>query len=93
MDTYWSNSDIEIKDNKIICHKCITCGQCIEACPEDFLYMEDYTCDLDGEVEHMKYVSQRYDYVPCHHCTDRFSKPAPCQEVCPVDGCIKITRW
>lgn len=93
MDTYWKNSNSEWKGDKLIFHECIRCGECIKVCPENFLYMEEYDCNLDGEVEHMKYVSQRYDYVPCHHCDGFWEDKTPCQQACPVDGCIEITRW
>ena len=55
--------------------------------------MEEYDYDFDGEMEHMKYVSQRYDYVPCHHCDGFWEDKTPCQQACPVDDCIEITRW
>ena len=63
---------------------CVQCGRCVKACREDgkdFLY--------GGRDES---PGGKYDYVPCHHCTDRFSKPAPCKEVCFYDA-IKIERW
>lgn len=53
------------------------------------------TCNEDGEQflggvrDNCPY--QKYDYVPCYHCTDGFSKPAPCQEVCFYHS-IKIQR-
>ena len=63
---------------------CVRCGRCVKACNEegeDFLY---------GGRD--KSPRGKYEYVPCHHCNDRFSKPAPCQEVCYYDA-IKIERW
>ena len=63
---------------------CIECGRCVKACREKgrgFL-MGGRDIEPHGNS----------DYVPCHHCTDRFSIQAPCKEVCYYDA-IKITRW
>lgn len=64
---------------------CIKCGRCVKACREKG---EDF---LRGgrDVGPNHYHT---DYVPCHHCTDRFDKPAPCKEVCYYDA-IEIERW
>lgn len=35
---------------------------------------------------------QKYDYVPCYHCTDSFNKLAPCKEVCYYNS-ITIKRY
>lgn len=64
--------------------KCVKCGRCVKACAkkgEGFLYGYRDDCP-----------HKKSDYVPCHHCTNRFSKPAPCQEVCYYDA-IEISRW
>lgn len=63
---------------------CVKCGRCVIACQEKgekFLVGVRDACPYDGS-----------DYVPCHHCTNRFTKPAPCEEVCYYDA-IEITRW
>ena len=63
---------------------CVQCGRCVKACQEkgeSFLYGHRDDCPHEAS-----------DYVPCHHCTSRFTKPAPCQEVCHY-GAIKIERW
>ena len=65
-------------------HKCVKCGRCVKICQEkgeQFL--------VGGRDRH---PIESSDYVPCHHCTDRFTKVAPCKEVCHYDA-IKITRW
>lgn len=87
MDTY-----IEINE------KCIVCEKCIEACYKDgegLLRLNEgglYRWDDDEVMEIDPYIETKCDYIPCHHCTDRFSKPAPCQEVCEQNA-ITITRW
>lgn len=63
---------------------CIQCGRCVKACAEkgkNFLYGHRDDCPHKSS-----------DYVPCHHCTGRFSEPAPCEEVCYYNA-IEITRW
>lgn len=63
---------------------CVQCGRCVIACKErgeNFLYGVRDNCPHEGS-----------DYVPCHHCTVRFSRTPPCKEVC-VYNAIKIERW
>lgn len=64
--------------------KCVQCGRCIRACKE---HGEDFLRGHRDDCPH-----EKYEYVPCHHCTNRFSRPAPCQEVCHYNA-IKIERW
>lgn len=87
MDTYFRTNE-----------KCIVCGKCVEACHKDgegLLYLNEgglYEWD-DGEIMEIDpYIETRCDYIPCHHCTEKFTKPAPCKEVCEQDA-ITITRW
>ena len=63
---------------------CIKCGRCVKACLEKG----------QGFLEGGRDVGPQHysDYVPCHHCTDKFSKNAPCEEVCYYNA-IEITRW
>lgn len=63
---------------------CVQCGRCVKACNEDG---EQF---LGGIRDNCPY--QKYDYVPCYHCTDSFNKPAPCQEVCYYNS-ITIKRY
>lgn len=63
--------------------KCVRCGRCVTACKNDG---EDF---LGGMRDERPY--EKYEYVPCHHCTSRFSSPAPCQVVCHYDA-IEIER-
>ncbi len=63
---------------------CVKCGRCVVDCKERG---EGF---LSGIRDNCPYES--WDYVPCHHCTSRFSEPAPCKEVCYYDA-IEITRW
>lgn len=64
--------------------KCIQCARCVQACAEKG---EQFLGGYRDNCPH-----EEYEYVPCHHCTDNFSKPAPCQEVCYYDA-ITIERW
>lgn len=64
--------------------KCVRCNRCVTACEEKG---EKFLEGIRDDGPHKK-----YEYVPCHHCTDRFNTPAPCKEVCHYDA-IKITRW
>ena len=81
MDTYFSTNE-----------KCIVCGKCVEACHKDgesLLCLNEgglYEWD-DGEVWKLIHIS-RQDMIIflCHHCTEKFTKPAPCQEVCEQDA-------
>ena len=64
--------------------KCVHCCRCVKACREDGKNFLVGVRDKGPE--------ESSDYVPCHHCTDRFTMSAPCQLVCHYDA-IKITRW
>lgn len=64
--------------------KCVKCGRCVKACQEQG---KGFLSGVRDNCPHR--VS---DYVPCHHCTNRFSIPAPCQKACYYDA-IKIERW
>ncbi len=63
---------------------CVKCGRCVTACKEKG---EGF---LTGGRD--KRPTGNWDYVPCHHCTGRFSVTAPCVEVCHYDA-IEIERW
>ena len=63
---------------------CVKCGRCVTACWEDGKQF------LGGVRDDCPYP--RSDYVPCHHCTDKFSRVAPCQLVCHYNA-ISIERW
>ena len=63
---------------------CIQCGRCVQACAEKG---EQFLGGYRDNCPH-----EESDYVPCHHCTNHFSKPAPCKEVCYYDA-IEIKRW
>ena len=63
---------------------CVACGRCVKACREEG---EDFLVGHRDDCPH-----ESSDYVPCHHCTDRFSRPAPCQEACHYNA-IEIERW
>lgn len=62
---------------------CVKCARCVKACMEKG---EDFLTGNRDDCPHNK-----YDFAPCHLCTDRFSKPAPCKEVCYYDA-IEIER-
>ena len=63
---------------------CVKCGRCVVACRSEGQKFLSGGRDV-GPIE-------TSDYVPCHHCTSRFSEPAPCKNVCYYDA-IEITRW
>ena len=65
-------------------NKCVHCCRCVKACNEKGEKFLTGIRDIGPR--------ESSDYVPCHHCTDRFSKPAPCKEVCYYNA-IKIERW
>ncbi len=64
--------------------KCIQCGRCVQACAEKG---EQFLGGYRDNCPH-----EEYEYTPCHHCTNNFSKSAPCQDVCYYDA-ITIERW
>ena len=63
---------------------CVHCCRCVHACEEHGGGFLTGIRDLGPE--------RNSDYVPCHHCTDHFSKTAPCKTVCYYDA-IRIERW
>ena len=75
MDTEWDNSY----------NKCVKCGRCVTVCKSTGYKF------LSGGRDVGPLVPECCFSAPCHHCTDYFSKPAPCQEVCFYDA-ISITR-
>ena len=63
---------------------CIKCARCVKACKEkgqNFL-----SGRRDG------YISEKSDYVPCHHCDGFREDKTPCQSVCHYNA-IEIERW
>lgn len=80
MDTYWSNS-----------LECIGCGECVNVCPEKWLYMEKCKDVFDDVEEEFVYIGGGTDYTPCHHCDGFWGNRTPCQVVCPVNA-IRIER-
>ena len=83
MDTYFSTT-----------HKCIVCGDCIDACELDgknFLTLFVGGCGFDGEPL-PPMIDGACEYVPCHHCEGFRENMTPCQITCSHDA-IRISRW
>ena len=76
-------------------HKCIVCGDCIDACEIDgqnflTLFLRP-GCDFEG-TPLPPMIGGAYEYVPCHHCDGFRTDTTPCQIVCK-NNAIELERW